>query len=170
MRKSPLDRAVDLLVYAPLGLAVTARDALPDLIDKGRHQLGGQVRTARMMGEMAVAQGQREADKAMAQIGQRLAALDLFPPRRPSSAPPEGPEARTSPMTPEAPGEPPTQTSVSADDLAIPGYDALSASQVVQRLAGLSPEELELVREYEAATRHRQTLLTRISQLQPPEA
>ena len=51
-------------------------------------------------------------------------------------------------------------------DLAIPGYDALSASQVVQRLAGLSPEELEDVRAYELHTRGRRTILNKIAQLQ----
>jgi hypothetical protein len=49
--------------------------------------------------------------------------------------------------------------------LAIPGYDALSASQVVQRLAGLSGPELEDVRAYEAATRGRKTILNRVEQL-----
>jgi hypothetical protein len=50
--------------------------------------------------------------------------------------------------------------------LAIPGYDSLSASQVVQRLAGLAADELEAVRTYEAATRGRRTILARVSQLQ----
>jgi hypothetical protein len=36
----------------------------------------------------------------------------------------------------------------------------------VQRLAGLSPEELEAVRVYETATRGRRTILARIAQLQ----
>jgi hypothetical protein len=53
-----------------------------------------------------------------------------------------------------------------AGALAIPGYDALSASQVVQRLAGLADDELEAVRTYEAATRGRRTVLNRIAQLQ----
>jgi len=51
-------------------------------------------------------------------------------------------------------------------DLAIPGYDSLSASQVVQRLAGLAPPELDAVQIYEAAGRGRRTVLTKISQLQ----
>ena len=50
--------------------------------------------------------------------------------------------------------------------LAIPGYDLLSASQVVQRLAGLSPQELEEVRAHEASHRGRKTILSRIHQLQ----
>jgi hypothetical protein len=49
--------------------------------------------------------------------------------------------------------------------LAIPGYDSLSASQVVQRLEGLSPAELEEVRAHEAAHRQRRTILHRVEQL-----
>jgi hypothetical protein len=53
-----------------------------------------------------------------------------------------------------------------AAGLAIPGYDSLSASQVVQRLDGLSGDELAAVGEYESAHRARRTVLTRVSQLQ----
>src|ERR1700722_15149123 len=54
--------------------------------------------------------------------------------------------------------------------LAIPGYDSLSAFQVVQRLPGLAPPGLESVRAYEAAGRGRRTILTKISQLQSGRA
>ena len=53
----------------------------------------------------------------------------------------------------------------SVEELAIPSYDSLSAPQVVQRLAGLSWEEIEAVRRYEAATRGRRTILARAEQL-----
>ncbi|HUO48102.1 MAG TPA: hypothetical protein VMU09_04635 [Acidimicrobiales bacterium] len=49
--------------------------------------------------------------------------------------------------------------------LAIPGYDSLSASQVVQRLDGLSGPELEEVRAHELASRRRRTILSRVEQL-----
>jgi hypothetical protein len=49
--------------------------------------------------------------------------------------------------------------------LAIPGYDALSASQVVERLAGLSGDELAAVQRYEAGHRRRRTILGKIEQL-----
>lgn len=52
-----------------------------------------------------------------------------------------------------------------AKTLAIPGYDTLAASQVVQRLASLEPGELEAIQRYEAATRGRRTILHRITQL-----
>ena len=62
---------------------------------------------------------------------------------------------------------PPEAAAASGAHLAIPGYDALSASQVVQRLAGLTPEELEAVEAYERSTRGRRTILNRAAQLRP---
>src|SRR5690606_33944085 len=53
-----------------------------------------------------------------------------------------------------------------AEALAIPDYDNLSASQVVPRLDGLTPDELEAVRRYERKHRHRKTILNRVAQLQ----
>ena len=50
-------------------------------------------------------------------------------------------------------------------DLAIPGYDSLSASQVVRRLDGLGEAELEAVRRYESGSRARRTILNRIAQI-----
>lgn len=191
MSKTPLDRALDLLVYAPLGVVFTARDALPDLIDKGRGRLTDQVNTARVMGQLAVSQGQKEAEKAVSEATRRLAGLGLVPePRRASpSTEAEGPsgvagegagpvatassDGADAPGSADGPGQgdlSPAEPAVSEDDLAIPGYASLSAPQVVQRLAGLSMEELEAVRSYEAATRHRKTILTRISQLQSPQS
>ncbi|MDQ3681264.1 MAG: hypothetical protein M3378_12140 [Actinomycetota bacterium] len=185
MSKNPFEHALDLLVYAPLGAIVAAREALPELIGKGRDRLGGQVTTARMMGHLAVSQGQREAEKAVSQATQRLAGLGLLADARrcsdstvaseppvPSDTTGTAPTAAPPPSAPGvdrlAPTEP-LPTPESAEGLAIPGYDALSAPQVVQRLAGLSRDELDAVRSYEAATRHRKTILTRIAQLQSPQ-
>jgi len=87
------------------------------------------------------------------------------PETRPETRPEPGPETR-----PE-PGPAPDQTRSaeppgSVDELAIPDYDNLSASQVVPRLAGLSTDELEAVRRYEAAQRGRKTILNKVAQLQ----
>lgn len=49
--------------------------------------------------------------------------------------------------------------------LAIPEYDSLSASQVVARLEGLSPDELEEVRLHETTTRARRRVLARVDQI-----
>jgi hypothetical protein len=53
----------------------------------------------------------------------------------------------------------------SAADLPIPEYDGLSASQVVSRLSGLSPEELRAIRSYEETGRGRRTVLAAVDKL-----
>jgi hypothetical protein len=55
-----------------------------------------------------------------------------------------------------------------SSELPIPGYDALSASQVVERLTGLQSDELDAVRSYEATHRNRRTILGKIEQLASP--
>lgn len=187
--KTPLDQAVELLVFAPIGLALTARDELPKLIERGRQQVTGQMAMAKMIGQFAVAQGQREAEKVVKQAGERLGDLGLGGRPAPSGAPAttaapstpasasaatppsagNGSSATSAPAAAPVAGTAATRTSAASpsdDHLAIPGYDALSASQVVQRLAGLSSAELEAVRAYEAGNRGRKTVLHRISQLQ----
>ena len=137
--KSRLEALLDLTVYAPLGLAVTARERLPELIEKGRRYLGTQTNSAWLAGT---------------------------PDGKTSATPPaviDGDDASAAGATTDVAPPPPAP---SGAHLAIPGYDTLSASQVVQRLAGLSATELEAVRAYEAETRGRRTILTRVSQLQ----
>jgi len=56
-------------------------------------------------------------------------------------------------------------SSVAVDELPVDGYDHLAASQVVDRLAALTADELELVAEYERAHRHRQSVLAKVAQL-----
>ena len=183
--RSPFERAVDLLVYAPLGLAFTAREELPRLIAKGRSGATGQVGVARVVGKFAVHQGQREAGKLLRQATERLAAMGFGPDAaaRPGPAGPAGggaagaasggqagpgPAAAARPAG-SAERKAPAGTGrdrPAAGALAIPGYDSLSAPQVVQRLDGLSGAELEAVRAYEAATRGRKTILSRVGQLQ----
>jgi hypothetical protein len=90
------------------------------------------------------------------------------PPASGVSAPTGGGGAEE-PVTPWRPsvwlGSAGPNGSGSPPSLAIPGYDSLSASQVVQRLEGLSSPELEEVRAHEAAHRQRRTILHRVEQL-----
>ena len=67
-----------------------------------------------------------------------------------------------SPVAPQAPVDAHVPEVAS---LAIPAFDTLSASQVVQRLDGLSRAELVAVRAYETSTRGRRTILSRVDQL-----
>jgi len=159
--KHPLEQAIELLVYAPVGLAITARTELPDLVAKGRARLEGQLTLARFVGQFAVKQGRVEVEK-------RIKAYTDPPPPEPEPVTVSVPITLVAEPAPAAPAPvaPDTEPRLPAGDLAIPGYDALSASQVVQRLAGLSTSELEQVRTYEAATRGRKTVLSKITQLQ----
>ncbi|HLN06392.1 MAG TPA: hypothetical protein VK217_08945 [Acidimicrobiales bacterium] len=78
---------------------------------------------------------------------------------RPATLAPPGVDSRKE-TPPEA-----AATNAAGRDLAIPAYDTLAASQVVERLASLTPLELEAVRRHESATRRRRTVLHRIAQL-----
>lgn len=193
--RSPLDQAVDLLVYAPVGLAVAARDLVPTLVERGRQQIDPQVGLARMVGQLAVSQGRAQAEKvverALSQARATLQQLGLLPeeeaqpsppPPSPSPSPSPPPPASSPTVVPPVP-EPPAAPSpvpltvvesvavaaptpeAAEGALAIPDYDSLSASQVVPRLSGLSPEELEAVRAYEDAHRGRKTILNRVAQI-----
>jgi hypothetical protein len=157
--RTTVDQAMDVLVYAPLGLVLEARTLLPRLATRGRQQ----VTMAKMVGQFAVKQGQRGAGKAVtkaqAQASMLLTDLGLKPP-----ATHAGPSAVTDP--PPAVEVPRAQSGDGATALAIADYDSLAASQVIPRLLALSPDELESVRAYEAEHRGRKTVLTKISQLQ----
>lgn len=155
-RDDPGEQLLDLLVYAPLGLLLEARDLVPKLAEKGRRRLGGQVTVARMIGEMAVRQGQRRAETVVRRLREQQ--RDAATPA--AGTPPTNGYRATAAPPPAAAGPAPD-----AAALAIPGYDTLSASQVVPRLEGLTPAELDAVRAYEVATRARKTVLTRIDQL-----
>jgi hypothetical protein len=166
-KDDPTEQLLDVLVYAPLGLLLEARDLLPKLADKGRQRMGGQVTVARMVGELAVRQGQRRAEKVIERLRQQNSGGAGGAGARPAAsrpAPTNGHGTAAATVTDIRPTPEPAPPS-SSSLLAIPGYDTLSASQVVPRLEGLSPEELEAVAAYEQATRARKTVLTRIDQL-----
>ena len=184
--KSPAEKVLDLAVYAPLGLALAVSESFPDLVRKGRSRLGPQIGLARTVGQFAVQQGFRQFRGLVGQRptfpfwnpfgqgNQQSAPRAATKPSEPadngngrsnhSSAPTGTAAPRSAPRTARAPGAA-RDESLAAAHLAIPSYDTLSASQVVQRLAGLSREEVEAVRAYEAATRGRRTILARAEQL-----
>ena len=177
VERSPLEEALDLFLYAPIGMALTAAEELPEMIRKGREAVEGQMGTAKVIGQVAVNQSKVEINRIVAQwndLGTMLRSGVLGKPkpapRRPASAtsaagPPVMPAAGTSAV---APPVPPTAKRMPPppDNLGIAGYSSLSASQVVSRLAGLSAQQLEAVKEYEGSTRRRRTVLNRVEQLQ----
>jgi hypothetical protein len=159
--RNPLERMIEAALFAPLGIAAMIREELPKLVERG-HQ---EANMAKAMGQFAVNMGRTELEKRLKQVAERPAQS------RPQPAPSPAPTAAPAPAAPKPPPAPVVETNGSpvtvhdAQSLAIPGYDSLSASQVVERLAGLNAEELAAIGSYEAAGRGRRTILNRVAQL-----
>jgi hypothetical protein len=151
-RKSPVDLALDLFVYAPLGLVLNIEEVLPNLVERG-HQ---QVNMARMFGQFAVQTGTKEARKRLEGVANG---------GRPSASKPTPAPTVAEPVVESVAVAVDVEVVPPATELAITDYDSLSASQVVPRLDGLSAEERDAVRRYEAAHRGRKTILSKLNQL-----
>ncbi len=190
---TPLERAVELFVYAPIGLAMFAKDTVPTFmkmfVARGQTEVTQRRKTAesqadqyKTIGKMAVKYGgpevKRQAEAAATTVKKKagetvagIAAATAAPaPSRqvaPSRPVRVAPAYKSPSSAPAAPTAAATGTVPVADDLAIPGYDTLSASQVIDRLAGLTPEDLGAVAAYETAHRARTTILGKIKQLTP---
>jgi hypothetical protein len=183
---STSEKALDLLVYGPLGLALYVRDTVPTFarvfVSRGRSEVDArrrkagdkvaeQVSNARSLGEFAVnvgapkvrakvEEGIRGARELAEQAFTGLVVPDDGSPVAPGEAPPRPGRAAAPPSPVER-----NARREAAAGLAIPDYDELSASQVVERLAGLPADQLAAVRTYEEAHRGRRTILFKIDQL-----
>lgn len=166
----------DVFVYAPIGLATEVLETFPRLVKRGRER----AKLVRLIGHVAVTKGQRKVDGVVRQVFEPAAptptadgpstAPDLA---MPDTAMPDSDEVEMSDGDLDDVEQPIVVRHLHAAYdfeqaalLAIPDYDSLSASQVVPRLAGLTTEELEAVRLYEASHRARRTILGRVAQLQ----
>jgi len=191
--RDPVERTLEVLLYAPIGVGMIVKDMAPSVVDtlvaRGRAEIdrrgteiGTRVTTARSLGQVAVAFGvpmlrervRSGVDTARQRADEMLGrAHDI--PNTPSAPVREASPPIVANIPTAAPV--PTETNNSnnngntngdsprSGDLPIPGYDALSASQVVERLSGLARDELDAVHAYEAAHRQRRTILGKIEQL-----
>jgi hypothetical protein len=153
-------QALDLFVYAPVGLLVSSlEDLRPDDLDElaatGRGRVGRLFGNARVVGHLTIAMGRRAIESELRRFTE-----------------PEGDkgtraatESRRMAPLPIAAAPAPQRRGEANTELAIPEYEALSASQVVRRLDGLGPAELEAVYDHELSTRRRRTILHRTQQL-----
>ena len=217
--QNPLERAVDLLVFAPIGVAMFAKDTVPTFmkmfVSRGQTELQhrkkalhDQANQYRSVGKFAVryggpevkrqAEGKLDGARRLAEetfsglvVGRTGGGVD-----DPQPAPASRPKAKrveepvkvrnhadslvdvagngkaTAKKNGSANGASTkhsssegTEAPHDAPALAIPEYDQLSASQVVERLDGLTAGELDAVRAYELAHRGRNTILGKIIQL-----
>jgi hypothetical protein len=200
--KDTVERAKEVLVYGPIGLALYMRDTAPSFLkvfvargraefDERKRSVESQLGQVRNVGQDAVDQtaGSGTADQVMrivsdglgkvretaegawVALGTRGAELaGTRTPSQPTSAATASATPQNAPPAPEpaaaspAPQEPATPVRP-GPNLAIPDYDELSASQVVDRLDGLAPDALEAIKAYETAHRGRATILGKIEQL-----
>jgi hypothetical protein len=173
-QKDTTERAKELLVYGPVGLALFLRDTAPQFlrmfvargrseVQQRRRDVGEQIDQVRAMGESAATDGGPEVLRILTtglatlreRVEETLVAL--------SSAVNEA-VPLPDPAEPEQPVHS-AGAGGNGPDLAIPDYDDLSASQVVERLDGLALTDLEAIRVYEAANRSRNTILGKIDQI-----
>lgn len=182
-QKPTVERAIELVVYAPLGFALFAKDMLPPLLNqfvqRGRNEVEqltqkveDQLGQARIMGQFAVSQGsemaKRRVGSRIEEARQRGERLTRTVTGRPGQT---GADTESQGSAPKEDGQSGNGTGSGtvavgeASSLPIPDYDELSASQVVARLSGLSEDELGSVREYESTRRQRKTILSKIEQL-----
>lgn len=183
------ERVLDLLVFVPAGIVASVVEELPKLAERGRSRLEVQMSSARAVGEFAFRAGHRELRRRSDGLRQRGAESAPRPadrpearypirtiprnpsPRNPSrttASPPAAPAPVPGPSVAPGPGTPTSAANGHVPEvgsLAIPGFDTLSASQVVQRLDGLTRTQLVSVRAYETASRRRRTILNRVDQL-----
>jgi len=177
-----LSQICDIVRYAPIAILLDGPSMLPKLAQQGKVHMGN----ARYLGRRAVREAEPQVRRLLeglgGQAGELLKGFGLVPPGPPPEAAPTRPPRSRQVVTtevvathgngdgPVASTSAPAPVGPAVDDLAIPDYDSLSASHVVNRLPGLSPDELEAVRLYEAAHRGRKTILNKAAQLQQPQA
>jgi hypothetical protein len=186
--KDKIEQTLEVLLYAPIGVGLYLRDMAPTFIARGRaevdrrqSQVQQRTTSAKSIGQVAVGFGipmarqrvERELGSARERAQSFLGVIGSATATANGTAAPARPVAVPDPPAPKpAPAAAPTAVAdptappvVSNETLPIPGYDALSASQVVERLAGLSTDELDAVRGYESAHRNRRTILGKIDQI-----
>ena len=94
-------KALDLFVFAPAGLLVTAVEELPELIEKGRSRFEMHVRNARFVGQMVVTTGQAHLrDRAGQLAGRRGPSAPTGTPGTPPDRADVSPVSTGSPVPP----------------------------------------------------------------------
>jgi hypothetical protein len=154
-----LHRAIDVCVFAPVGLALTVVEDLPGMAAKGRTRVELELSNARIVGRYVVSRARRELAGRLG-VGPKGGGPSR--PRQHAVEPEQAPPTGSGPA-PVRPG--PDRAAAEVVERALADYDTLSASQVVRRLESLGPEQLRAVQRYEASTRNRRTILNRADQL-----
>ena len=169
--RPPIERLLDLAVYAPIGMYTALKEQLPVYTRQGRQVVENRVMLARFIGQMAVQHGRRETDKRLAARRPPASGAVVDTVAHEAAPAPTGAAASAvvdaaASAVVDAAASAAIDTVPRAESLAIPGYESLPAVNVVQRLATLTPDEVEQIRRFEVANRGRRTILAKIDVLQ----
>jgi len=148
--------AVDVLVFAPLGLGAKLVEDAPDAVDRARRELSNE----RFIGRLAVDQG-------IKQIRSRFEPSESSPTQSANNGDDFEPLVRAGEI--RGSNDLMTRESVRSDlvagDLALPDYDTLPAIDIVGKLATLDDVSRDAIERYELANRQRRTVLGKLAQL-----
>lgn len=149
---------LELLVYAPVGLALEAVDNLPKYVERGKSQVTIGRFLARTVAKKGSSTLESAAEKFLNDASQVV--VDVF-----------GIDLNPDDETDEPTVRPVDEIEVPADaDLPIAEYDSQAAAQIVKLLAQLTADERDQIEAYEAAGRNRVTILRKIAQLRDRDA
>lgn len=144
-----IERVLDVVVYAPIGLLGQLQQEVPKFAAEGREKFGNRVQVAKFIGQMSVTYGRQELARRVAE-------------RRASSE--SAAQARVaSPDVPSSVAVVPSVTVV----VPVPfeGYDTMAASHIVQQMRTMTSREVAAVAAYEASHRNRRTVLAKVDQM-----
>ncbi len=148
---------LDLLVYAPVGIALEAVDNLPKYVERGRSQITIGRFIARTVAKKGSSTLEGVADRLVNDASQVI--VNIF-----------GIDLTANEADEDEPIVKPTvQTEAGDAGLPIAEYDSQAAAQIVKLLAQLTPDERDEIEAYETAGRGRVTILRKIAQLRDAE-
>ena len=162
---SSIGEIFEILATAPIAIALMITEEVPKLLEKSRSRVTEDIYQAKYVGRFAVRHGRSELVRWFG-----MGVDSLVNEEDPDPKHQEVPDKPAKSTKESHVGESQPQTSSKTKDsrlrdLAIHSYDSLSASQVVKRLAGLSKDELKVIRAYEHEARGRRAILENADQL-----
>ncbi len=153
------EQLLDLLIYAPIGLLLEAKDLIPKLAERGR----GQVALTQLAGKVAGNRGRDETAPLFRRLVEAAgAALGSM-----TTDEHELSDELELSDEHELSDELDDHGESSEDDLSLPikNYNAFSAPQLLEKLEALDQQQLDEILDYELTHRDRQTVTNRIKQL-----
>lgn len=150
--RRPIDVALDVFLYAPIGVSLEIWDRLPELAEVGRKRLTAQAPAAKMVGRFAVSAGLSKLEERLGDFAARGRQAGSTEEAEPAEAPDGVGTGKAATV-----------------EVAIGSYDELKAIEIVALLPTLTVDQRETVRTRELRGRARRTILTKLDRLDSTE-